>query len=217
MNPYEVLGLDTEATINQIKRAYRKASRIAHPDMDGGSKEAFEEVKLAFDVLSSPERRHYYDRTGKVTEPVVTDKRVKDTIAQMITSIISDINEDQRTNVLNKLLMTFQKVKGDIQHNQRLTEAEIIRAKRLRKSFYPLEDGSEDFIGEVIDRRIENLKGDMQRHEDALEMNEAVVKYLKTYGFRTESPQEGQYRDDSASSGFSLRTRSRYLRDFTGQ
>lgn len=62
---YVVLGVGTNATQDEIKHAYRRLAKSAHPDA-GGSPEQFDRIKAAYSVLSSPVRRDVYDRTGEV-------------------------------------------------------------------------------------------------------------------------------------------------------
>lgn len=61
---YDVLGVDRDASREEIKRAYRRRARELHPDA-GGDEEAFKEVTRAYEVLSDPERRALYDRFGE--------------------------------------------------------------------------------------------------------------------------------------------------------
>jgi molecular chaperone DnaJ len=64
---YEVLGIDREATAEEIKRAYRRLAHQYHPDKnlgDKASEDRFKEVSEAYEVLSSPEKRAAYDRFG---------------------------------------------------------------------------------------------------------------------------------------------------------
>ena len=66
---YAVLGVSRSATAKQIKDAYRKAARTAHPD-HGGSAEQFHAVAVAYEMLSDPERRRRYDRTLGREDPL---------------------------------------------------------------------------------------------------------------------------------------------------
>jgi curved DNA-binding protein len=63
---YDTLGIDRDATQDEIKRAYRKLARKYHPDV---SKEAdaeanFKQVGEAYEVLKDPEKRAAYDQLG---------------------------------------------------------------------------------------------------------------------------------------------------------
>ncbi len=64
---YEVLGVDKNASEDEIKKAYRKIAIKYHPDRNPGSKEAeekFKEAAEAYDVLHDPQKRQQYDQFG---------------------------------------------------------------------------------------------------------------------------------------------------------
>lgn len=64
---YEVLGLNKGASLDEIKRAFRKKAMQYHPDKNPGDKSAeekFKEVNEAYDVLSNPDKKSKYDRFG---------------------------------------------------------------------------------------------------------------------------------------------------------
>jgi molecular chaperone DnaJ len=65
---YGSLGVEKDASQDEIKKAYRKLVRRYHPDKNPGDKAAearFKEVQAAYDVLSDPEKRKQYDRFGQ--------------------------------------------------------------------------------------------------------------------------------------------------------
>ncbi|MDQ6754191.1 MAG: DnaJ domain-containing protein [Actinomycetota bacterium] len=59
---YQVLGVPVTATEREIKTAYRKAARHAHPD-HGGDPESFRVITMAYETLIDPGRRAAYDRS----------------------------------------------------------------------------------------------------------------------------------------------------------
>ena len=63
---YEVIGVSRDATDDEIKKAFRKQARKLHPDVNKSpnAEEEFKELNEAYDVLSDPNKRAYYDRTG---------------------------------------------------------------------------------------------------------------------------------------------------------
>lgn len=66
-NYYEILGVDNNSDINEIKKSYKKLALKYHPDKNNGDKEAelkFQEVAEAYAVLTDPEKKRVYDLTG---------------------------------------------------------------------------------------------------------------------------------------------------------
>jgi curved DNA-binding protein len=65
---YSILGLDKNASQEDIKKAYRKLARKHHPDVnpnDPSASKKFQQINEANEVLSDPEKRKKYDQYGK--------------------------------------------------------------------------------------------------------------------------------------------------------
>jgi len=65
---YKILGVDKNATQEEIKKTYRKLARKYHPDLNPNDKNAktnFQQINEANEVLSDPEKRKKYDQFGE--------------------------------------------------------------------------------------------------------------------------------------------------------
>lgn len=82
MTLYSDLGVDEKASTAEIKRAYRRKSRNAHPD-HGGDVEEFKRGQAAYDVLGNEQRRIEYDQFG-TTEKIDDEKQARGVFAQLI-------------------------------------------------------------------------------------------------------------------------------------
>jgi hypothetical protein len=76
--PYEILGVDRSSTPKEIKMAFYKEAKKHHPDLhtnDPKSKERFQEVAAAYELLSDEQRKRKYDATGFTGDSQAYDAR----------------------------------------------------------------------------------------------------------------------------------------------
>jgi curved DNA-binding protein len=61
MDYYSILNIPKTASVDEIKKAYRKLAMKHHPDRNGGDDTQFKKVQEAYDVLSDPTKKQQYD------------------------------------------------------------------------------------------------------------------------------------------------------------
>jgi molecular chaperone DnaJ len=74
---YIILEVGRTASVNDIKRAFRKLARRYHPDINPGDLQAedrFKRITEAYDVLSDPLKREFYDVNGFYTDGVLEER-----------------------------------------------------------------------------------------------------------------------------------------------
>src|SRR5690349_2141490 len=72
MDFYIVLGVTRDASLADVKRAYRRLARKFHPDINPGDRRAaaqFRQIAEAYETLSDPDRRRRYDTAGAPAKP----------------------------------------------------------------------------------------------------------------------------------------------------
>ncbi|MDJ0553619.1 MAG: J domain-containing protein [Microcoleaceae cyanobacterium MO_207.B10] len=71
-NYYQILNVTKDASVDEIKKAYRRLARQFHPDVNPGNKEAeekFKDINEAYDILSDIEKRAQYDKFTRYWKP----------------------------------------------------------------------------------------------------------------------------------------------------
>jgi len=77
---YRILEIGRTASDTDIKKAFRKLARRFHPDINPGDRSAeehFKKISEAYEVLSDPHKRRFYDENGFYTEGVVSSAKTE--------------------------------------------------------------------------------------------------------------------------------------------
>ncbi|KAG5465768.1 hypothetical protein CUR178_00481 [Leishmania enriettii] len=79
---YTTLGVCRNSSIEEVSRAYRRLALKYHPDRNPDGVEEFKRISNAYAVLSDPERRAVYDRTGFVSDSTEASHSIPDEAAR---------------------------------------------------------------------------------------------------------------------------------------
>lgn len=195
MTPYELLGIDKKATTAEVRSAYRKLSKIMHPDR-GGDPEKFRELKEAHDILSDKDRRKRYDRTGRTAPSSVTPARVKAFLAELINSVVNAktqsgrIDDVTRENIQMKIVMSLNSSQMRAQQARTDIECRLIRAKELIDRFIPM--GKDDPIGELLRAERSRIVEELNSLDDEIEIARMAIKiFAEGYRYKADPGTEG--------------------------
>lgn len=88
MNYYKVLGVEKNASIQEIKKAFREKAKKSHPDLnreDPNAEDKFNDIATAYAVLSDTEKRRQYDMGVELNtfEMFFTSEEIKEFITMM--------------------------------------------------------------------------------------------------------------------------------------
>lgn len=155
---YKTLGVGKDAKPEEVRKAYRKKAKKAHPDA-GGSREEFALISLAADVLSDADRRAAYDATGSVNE-----KPQDKSMSAVWQALEAVINECERRGLSPDSVDIVEDAKKSLRiliekmdENKRGAERQLEKARKLSKRFRA-KSGKTNMLLPLFEGRIRQLE-----------------------------------------------------------
>ena len=185
-DPYAVLGVAREATVSEIKKAYRRKAKTAHPD-HGGSAEKMAKLSTAVAVLSDPERREKYDRTGE------TDSRsAEGIIAVALQEIANLLNQFIENDMANEAYSDLPKMLADSMRQMAAKfkgDADKLRRKQLkainiRSRLSVSKAGKENMLDAILSAQINQMSIMISKNEEKVKIAETVLAIIADHEYR---------------------------------
>lgn len=186
MNPYDVLGVDIEATLEEIKAAYRKCAKATHPDTHPNDPEAvskFQQVNEAYTTLSDPEKRARFDDFGAadLDEAGELDRNALELILELFNQAV-DAGEVDNPRLLASIAHSIRVAKGKYIGHIDSTEKQIERLNKLAKRWRRKSNGS-NFFANALTRRARTLKDGIQVQRDTLTLSDRALQLIEEYEY----------------------------------
>ncbi|MGH6734768.1 MAG: DnaJ domain-containing protein [Methyloceanibacter sp.] len=181
---YQILGVKPAAPRKDIHKAYRRKAKSAHPDT-GGSVEAFNELVVAYAVLSDPKRRRRYDETGEIDPPRPDnfDGGAIEIIAEKLGLVIHaehDLSSmDVGALIEQAIRDDIADRKGSVVHQKRAAE----RLGRLRGRARRKANGEDNLVARVLDWHGLAIQNRIKKHEESVLFLERALEILQDYSF----------------------------------
>jgi len=172
MNPYEILEVDKDTSIEDIKIKYKQLANKHHPDK-GGDSEKFVLINLAYDILTDPIKRQSYDDHGTfyVDSSIIVEAKQK--LHDLFYQFINPHNPDNQD-----LIMTMKfELESQHQRNQRKIEQIKSSIEKLDKvkNKLKLKKQTINHMEELVDESINHCKLDL----DTALREDKVFSYTK--------------------------------------
>lgn len=135
-NYYEILGVEPEASIEDIRKAYKKRAMEWHPDRPTGSEQKFKRLVKAHAILSNKDSRKAYDRRKKNTASNFASRFSKVASAASTTAkkVMNDFVDEGLFDTLDKFLGR-QKEPKNVEVNIQITLEELYEGADKTVSF----------------------------------------------------------------------------------
>lgn len=191
---YKDLGVEREATPEEIKAAHRRLVKVHHPDKTGDRKE-FEKVSNAYDVLKDPNKRKYYDEHGK------TEEKLGDIALDIIASVFDAMLGQDLPPTFDYIAGLKEAILGMVMEAETAKlkfEKEITKHEKLVKKFRRKKNKKQggNFFEAALNVKIRNAKERIGKTSDVSRNAKAALQLLDEYEF------EADKSDDSPRESF---------------
>lgn len=183
MNPYEILDLPTNASVEEIRQKYKSLAQMYHPDK-GGDEETFKQLKLAYEILIDPVKRKQYDLTGKISDDLGLRNEVLTQLSQMFLRLFANLDPEKDDLVLmmkNETRRMKTTVEKDIQKsNDEISKLEkVINRIKLKSS-------GENLIVSFAEAKVKEIKNDLITFSNRLQVCDMMIEILENYHYSLE-------------------------------
>ena len=186
MDLYKLLGLSPDCTSEEIKHAYRTLAQIHHPDK-GGDEETFKKIKMAYEILSDPQRRANYDATGNYEQPRDINAEVMNELANLLHHFINKmdpITDDLIMMMKGDIIEGIKNVNNNIAEISKQIhkfELIVVRIKSKKK---------ENMLQKFTQNHIDNLKNTRKNMERRIEILNLMSENLLDYFYSSDAIQD---------------------------
>jgi curved DNA-binding protein CbpA len=177
---YEIIGVDKNATKEEIKKQYRKKSMENHPD-HGGDKDKFSEIALSYKILSKEESRKKYDDGENLFESNKTELEV------IMPVLLDIIYSSQSLSFYNVLSSVENIIKQRKYQDCDLIILALNRYKEKLLEFNKrIKTKEENIIAELITNQINLIDSEiLNLQKKSNDLDKALI-YLKKYKYVTD-------------------------------
>ena len=185
MDPYKTLNVKRTADKKEIKQAYRDQIKTHHPDR-GGSPDNFNQIIIAYNVLSDDRARAEYDRTGKIK-----DKSSQDTAMEnILTLYYSAIQKLDYSGVCFVNLINIMREEGKqilLKQDDAIRNLNVNKEKfiEIKKRFKKKKKGVNVFAA-ILDNDISKCKDGIAEIKERQRQLKKGLKLLNDYIYKTD-------------------------------
>ena len=181
---YEILGVDNDATADEIKEAYRNKAKEHHPDREGGSNERMTEVTIAWGVLKSESGRDRYDKTGKM-EDMPFDVKFGELVQFAFLKIVEEVDDVANVNLLKQFNRYIKMSVADNLKNKKIFEDKLVKLGRVKERLSAKGDNK---IARVLDMNLHDIKMMLGNIDEQVKFLNDALEVINHYDYRIDPP-----------------------------
>lgn len=183
MNLYDILGVQPNATFDDIKIAFRKLAMKWHPDREGGDNAKFQEIQNAYEILTDDDKRKEYDATGKVGSEEEFQAEVMTELAELLQYQMRNTPDIRFTNIIEMMKQHIRKEKGALSE----AEAQIRQGiKKYADAKDRISAKGENFLSAMLQGQIDYSNSQLNTIARTRRKYKKMLETLDNFSYRTD-------------------------------
>lgn len=197
-SPYEILGVSERATLEEIEAAYKRLAKQLHPDVGGEkSKEAFQELNAAYQILKNPDERAHYDAHGSArnSKPKTKEERAWKQVIDAFLAAVHEpsIKDPTKVDLIALVCQMLENAKNARTEELIAPRKELKRLRKVsgrfkKKAKKSASTGTSNRYQAALDWQIGMLKHGIELAVEHIEILEMAIELAGEYDYEHESP-----------------------------
>jgi DnaJ-class molecular chaperone len=181
-NLYDVLGVDKNATDEELKKAYREKAKESHPDK-GGSHEDTAEITNAYAILKNPAKRKEYDETGKVNANNF-EQRFFAFVGDTLMKIIEANHDVEVVDIVQQFKDFIAAIVKDAESKKSELEKKLSKAEKVKSRLTT--EAEENKLDHILFAHITELKKQVVLMDNEVKFIKDCAEVLEAYGYKVD-------------------------------
>ena len=184
-NLYNHLGVRSDASMDEIKAAYRTKTKQHHPDK-GGDSVKFRAIAEAYKILSNPQTRARYDQTGQTTTVPDLLSTSLSLLANWIKQIVDSPTDLEKTDLIDIMKEQVKKELSAIDDHHRKAKKALHRINHVKKHLSINGSGAPPILFTTMDERRNEVVAHLRQLEHGKKVMAKISELLDDYTYQYE-------------------------------
>lgn len=180
MNLYQILGILSNSTQEQIKHRYKILAQQFHPDKNSGDEEKFKQIKFAYEILIDPDKRNHYDSTGEFNGEISIRTEALNKLSEIINQIIVQVNPNTE-NLILKLKLEIGIIKRTVKQDIQSCTNIITNLNLIIDNIRLINAIGDDILGSIMQTQLQYKLNDLSEFNRRLEICNIMEDILENY------------------------------------
>jgi curved DNA-binding protein CbpA len=201
--PYDVLGVAKDAKPEEIKRAYRRAAKKAHPDRNHGDHSKMVALNGAYATVGDPEKRERYDSGRSDGRYEQTDEyKARDICLNLFAQMMESAPDSQ--DPIQLMRDSIRDQQGNFRQSISTGREKIKRLEKRKKRLKFTGKGV-NFLLDLIENQVQKITEKITQDEENVRLGDLAVELLKSFACEPEEKDRAAAHDTFGPRFFTFR------------